>query len=743
MKFRFKYLMAGTLACLTTVSSDWDSRVVWGQETAQPSLLELLQREKPKHPLLPVASQTDGTGLIQRISYSEPAEQDGIFTGNPLQPKPIGSGLVPATLPPTTRVQGTTQSGPLSPLPAPVVSPPTSVLSSQTTVSGPIIGAPLNGSQRQVPIITGQLAPNITSSTLPTIPSQQTGTDQKGSIKPPVPVIQAMPATIAAPQAPTARGIAPIISGTGSQSAISPQLAPALNTKPAMPALPKPMIAAQPAKNDSTTPTTPAILPAMTSKTDTSSTEGSSSSVASDSSVTKSVDTTTKSSAGSTQTTGPETAVAIGKSAITTPTTIAGSSGSQTANTPDLKSGTTATDDAIEVTEMTPETMAELLNAFGMGIPSTGPSTQDLNSQAKKRVAAIGSSAAMPTETTMESATEFGTSIIGSSVQPEVEPALASPQMPLSYDSSGLNLGYQRPAMPSQLPYDGYGTISGASGYAITEFLYMGRDNGEYSLSYVPQQDGYDMSPGVRFTLGNRWDSIEGHEIGFTILETQTSHTSVISPTNSLFTWLQPVNGFTAANLSSLNNAAYHHSFHKGHYYSGEFNKVNWNWDVMSTFIGLRYTGIDELYALHSVGGGGDLGAYRLRARNHMVGPQAGGTLHYDIGRKLSFSLSAKIAGYANFYQTDTELVNNNARLMDVNDSRADLAWGTELAFFTHYSLTPRARIKGGWELWFYDRLATTQGQLNGFVSPFSGATARNGDEALFYGFSLGLEWYR
>ena len=275
MKFRFKYLMAGTLACLTTVSSDWDSRVVWGQETAQPSLLELLQREKPKHPLLPVASQTDGTGLIQRISYSEPAEQDGIFTGNPLQPKPIGSGLVPATLPPTTRVQGTTQNGPLSPLPAPVVSPPTSVLSNHTTVSGPIIGAPLNGSQRQVPIITGQLAPNITSSTLPTIPSQQTGADQKGSIKPPVPVIQAMPATIAAPQAPTSRGIAPIIRGTGSQSAISPQLAPALNTKPSMPALPKPMIAAQPAKNDSTTPTTPAILPSITSKTEISPAEGS------------------------------------------------------------------------------------------------------------------------------------------------------------------------------------------------------------------------------------------------------------------------------------------------------------------------------------------------------------------------------------------------------------------------------------------------------------------------------------
>lgn len=310
------------------------------------------------------------------------------------------------------------------------------------------------------------------------------------------------------------------------------------------------------------------------------------------------------------------------------------------------------------------------------------------------------------------------------------------------YESYGLDLGYDRPEMPSRLPYDGYGTISGASSYLTTELLYMARDGGNFTASYAPQQESYGFEPGVRMTLGNRFDSIEGREFGLTLMETMTSHTSVTSPTNSLFSWLQPGSGYNAANLTSLNNASFHHSFSKSHYYAGEYNRVNWNWDVMSTFIGLRYTGMDELYALHSVGTTG-LGAYRLRARNHMVGPQVGGTLHYDIGRKLSFSLGAKIAVYANFYQTDTEFANESVRLMDVKDSRADLAWGSELGCFAHYSLSPRARIRGGYELWFYDRVATSEGQVTGFVSPFSGAIARNEDESLFYGFSLGLELFR
>lgn len=390
-------------------------------------------------------------------------------------------------------------------------------------------------------------------------------------------------------------------------------------------------------------------------------------------------------------------------------------------------------DDEIQVSEISPDDLNQLMQSFGVSpkVPAISASTT------KDRVEAIGSGAILSQPT-------IKAEPIGTAGTPMPTTTISAPQMvePM-YESYGLNLGHQRPHLPTRLPYDGYGTVSGASDYLFSEMLYMARDGGDFTMSYAPQQESYGFEPGIRMTLGRRLDSIEGRELGFTVMETMTSHTSAVSPTNTLFTWLQPGAGFNAANLSSFNDANYHHSFSKSHYYSADYNRVNWNWDVMSTFIGLRYTGMDELYALHSVGGSGDLGAYRLRARNHMVGPQVGGTLHYDIGRKLSFSLAAKIAGYANFYQTDTEFANNSVRLMDVKDSRADLAWGTELAGFAHYSLTPRARIKGGYELWFYERVATSEGQVTGFVSPFSGSVASNQDEAIFYGFSLGLELFR
>jgi len=400
-----------------------------------------------------------------------------------------------------------------------------------------------------------------------------------------------------------------------------------------------------------------------------------------------------------------------------------------------------AADDGIEIVEMTEESVAQLMQAFGIG--AAAPSTEGSSAPpepSRFRANPVGSSVNRPVR---EIGMESGELLVEPFHQSSMGMGDLGYYGDPGYGTDGLNFGHRRPLMPDRLPYDGYGTISGASSYTIVDFLYMGREGGDYTVSFAPFQGDYDYSPGLRARFGRRWDSIEGWELGFTLMETHTSSNQVFSPNNTLISWLSPGPGFNAASLSSFNGAAFHESFHKGHYYAAEWNRMNWNWDVMSTFIGLRYTGIDDMFGLHTLGGDGSLGAYRLRARNHMVGPQMGGSLHYDIGRKLSFSLAAKAGGYVNFFQTDTEFANNNIRLLDNKSSRRGLAWGTELGFFTHYSLSPRARIKGGWELWFYDGLATSRDQLDGFISPFSGLRANNRDHVLFHGFSVGLEWYR
>jgi hypothetical protein len=670
MKFKFKHLVAGTLACLTTLTPAIQCEL-FGQQSEQTTLESLLRKNPPASALSPrPLADAQVAGSIQQVAYV----QDQPTTGGRLVPRPA------ATAPLSPARTGTAAV----PLPAPIVSPVPKSVNSPTETGGrdvPIISARRpSGNIPNVPIIAAPLGSNITRSKLDTaIGSGLKPTQDVLAPTTPAPVLGSLPATIAPA----------VIAESGPQTTTRPVQSVTPNTPPTS--------AAPVAGPTSSTPTTTAARPAISPP-------------AAGVSASATVATPTKPIPPKVQTPPPGT--------TPKPTTVS----SQTAPTGD---------DEIQVSEISPDDLNQLMQAFGSSpkVPANSASATT-----KERVESIGSGAilAQPTATPIGSA---ASSLAGT--------ATSAPQVvePV-YESYGLNLGYDRPQMPTQLPYDGYGTVSGASDYLFTELLYMARDGGDFTTSYIPQRESYGFEPGMRMTLGRRLDSIEGREIGFTVMETMTSHTSAMSPTNSLFTWLQPGAGYNPGNLSSFNNASFHHSFSKSHYYAGEYNRVSWNWDVMSTFIGLRYTGMDELYALHSVGATG-LGAYRLRARNHMFGPQVGGTLHYDIGRKLSFSLGAKIAAYANFYQTDTEFANESVRLMDVKDSRADLAWGTELACFAHYRLTPRARIKGGYELWFYDRMATSEGQVTGFVSPFSGAVARNADEALFYGFSLGLELFR
>ena len=652
MKFKFKYLVAGTLACLTTLAPA-THRELMGFQSDQPTLESLLRRAPASTRLVPQSAPgTAAPMLVQPVAYLSQEKSDPII--NPLQPR---AAIAPSPLVPV-------RSGAIAtPLPAPIIGSATKPTATVAPITGnrqvPIVSGVSGGPiLPNVPIITSPLSSNITSTKLD--PAIGSGLKPTMDVTTPAPILGSMPSTVATP---VTNGPAPIVAATP------------------VPALPAALAPA------TTVPSVSNVVPPI---------------------------------APSAQPIKPN------------PPTIAASQESTKPRDPVAPQTTPSGDDEIQVSEISAEDLTNLMQSFGVT-----PKVPAMPSSTKERVETIGSGAilAQPTSQPMPSSAASMSSPITTASAPQgVEPL---------YETYGLNLGHNRPSMPTRLPYDGYGTISGASDYLFTEFLYMARDGGDFTASYAPQQESYGFEPGARITFGRRLDSIEGREIGFTVMETMTSHTSVASPTDSLFTWIQPGSGYNASNLSSFNDANYHHSFSKSHYYSGEYNRVNWNWDVMSTFIGLRYTGMDELYALHSVGSSGGLGAYRLRARNHMVGPQAGGTLHYDIGRKLSFSVAAKIAAYANFYQTDTEFANNTVRLMDVKDSRADLAWGTELACFAHYSLTPRARIKGGYELWFYDGIATSEGQATGFVSPFSGSVARNGDEALFYGLSLGLEIFR
>jgi len=313
---------------------------------------------------------------------------------------------------------------------------------------------------------------------------------------------------------------------------------------------------------------------------------------------------------------------------------------------------------------------------------------------------------------------------------------------PMAANRQGLNFSYSRPACVDHLKYDGCGSVSGATRYVIAEALYYDRSDGNFSASALPAGDGYSYNWGGRITIGRRFDSIEGWEMSFTGIDAWNRQTVNNSPGGGLFARLAPVGGFTPITLAGFTNGLQHVQTQKGHYTSFEFNRMGWNWDVLSTFIGFRYNGVDDQYALTGISAIAS-NSYRIRARNNMAGIQAGGEFFYDIGRRLSFSGKGKIAGYLNIVQTDTELFFNNNQLVDNQDEETNLAWGIDLGFYTRYNLSPRAKLKFGYEFSYLGELAIVRNQFNGFISPFSGLDLQDDEDVFLHGAVFGLEWYR
>lgn len=313
---------------------------------------------------------------------------------------------------------------------------------------------------------------------------------------------------------------------------------------------------------------------------------------------------------------------------------------------------------------------------------------------------------------------------------------------PISPNRNGLNFTNSRPACVDHLKYDGCGSVSGAHRYLIAEALYYDRSDGNFSASAVPGGDGFSYNWGGRVTIGQRFDSIEGWEMSFTGIDSWNRQNISNSPGGALFSRLAPVGGFTPITLAGFTNAFQHVQTQQGHYTSFELNRMNWNWDVLSTFVGFRYNGVDDQYALTGISALAS-NSYQIRARNNMVGLQLGGEFFYDIGKRISFSGKGKIAGYLNIVQTDTELFFNNSQLVDNQDEETNLAWGLDLGFYTRYNLSPRSKLKFGYEFSYLGELALVQNQFNGFISPFSGLDLQDDEDVFIHGAVFGIEWYR
>ena len=297
------------------------------------------------------------------------------------------------------------------------------------------------------------------------------------------------------------------------------------------------------------------------------------------------------------------------------------------------------------------------------------------------------------------------------------------------------------------------GSVYSARRYMIAEVLYFNRDDGLVANSNFGALNSFDGDLGWRFTIGNRSDATRGREVsyfGTTELEQSVDRFDAGNRINSRFV---ASDGFGAANLSSFNGAFEQSESKDTEIHSLEYNKVRWGWDVVKSFVGLRYIYVEDNYRMFSrsnvliPGGGGATrvheGLYEMNAHNNLFGPHIGGELFYDVGYRLSWSLASKAGVYANFNKLDTRLRNDGTNFLNVEDENGTVSGSIELNLIGHYQLSQQARFRFGYNALWLGEVASVSDNFSPVISPTTGSDAGDSDDMFFHGVSLGLEIFR
>jgi hypothetical protein len=317
---------------------------------------------------------------------------------------------------------------------------------------------------------------------------------------------------------------------------------------------------------------------------------------------------------------------------------------------------------------------------------------------------------------------------------------------------------------PSEIAgtFNSCGCNSMARRYMIAEVLYFDREDGFINNSNFGTLNNFDPEAGWRFTIGRRTDSTRGREISYmgTLAIEQTRN--AVQPGGLIQSRFVPADGFNGGNMRAFFNATEQSQAKETFLHSLEFNRVKWGWDVMKSFVGLRYFLVDDSYSMFSqsaavapsfanpAGIPAEQGFFQMDAVNHLIGPHIGGELYYDVGYRWSLSGFSKAGIYANFNQFDTRLVSNGVTFVDAEDNNATISTSYEAGLMAKYRLTQRAQFRAGYNiLWLgemgtvSDNLANRTNQLGISLTPSIGAGTSDSDDMFFHGFSFGFELYR
>ncbi len=299
------------------------------------------------------------------------------------------------------------------------------------------------------------------------------------------------------------------------------------------------------------------------------------------------------------------------------------------------------------------------------------------------------------------------------------------------------------------------GAVVSAGYYVFTDFLGYSRGDGDVQLSTFAGLNDFGIAGGLRVTLGYRRDATSGREL--TYLGTGKIGESVLAEdaNNGLFPTFQPGGGFNFGDVSSFFNAFTHYQTKSSQIHSIEYNRVEWAWDLLKTIVGFRYILFRDDYLFWSANPVSN-GLYTMNIHNNLFGLNLGYELFYDVGYRTSFSFTNRYGLFINAGKVDTNLFNDDERVLEQETSDSTFASAVDFSLMGHFQLAPRARLRASadvllmWGVYTVENNAPRTTTSNGVVTalpvitPMSGAMLNTTNQPVFFnGFSFGFEFFR
>lgn len=294
------------------------------------------------------------------------------------------------------------------------------------------------------------------------------------------------------------------------------------------------------------------------------------------------------------------------------------------------------------------------------------------------------------------------------------------------------------------------GAVVNAGYYMFADALFWSRGDGDVQLSTFFGLNDFNFVGGARLTLGYRENATQGRELtyfGTGQLDESQTQTSAggLQPIFGTTGGLSLPTGFLNANLHTQTKESQLHSL--------EYNRIKWGWDLLKTFVGVRYIYFDDSVSFFGTSSNaGNPNAFLTQdSVNNLFGAHGGWELFYDVGYRTSASFSSKFGAYVNTANVDTNLFNFGSQLLNQEEDDATIASTIELNVMSHFQISPRSRFRAGYDLFLGWGLFTVSNNIPrstdlGTVqlTPLTGTDLNtNNEPVVFHGPSFGFEIFR